>query len=99
VPFSDCIAEATTGYSGQYISPLPVIFLEDAEFFCRTYELQTGKKLLGLIEQVLAQDPRPASQRSRNKCFGMQLWDVNIRWVVEKGQAKVVECQLVKNDV
>lgn len=99
VPFSDCIAEATSGYSGQYISPLPVIFLEDTEFFCRTYELQTGKKLSGLIEQVLAQDPRPASQRNRDKCFGMQLWDVNIRWVVEKGHVKVVECQLVKDDV
>lgn len=99
VPFSDCIADAAAGYSGQLISPLPVCFLEDAELFCKEYEQQTEKNLSGLIEQVLAQDPRPASQRNRYKCFGIQLWDVNIRWVVEKRMVKVVECQRVKNQV
>ena len=96
VPFSDCIADATESYSGKLKSPLPVCFQKEAELFCRKYERQTGKNLSGLIEQVLAQDPRPASQRSRNKCFGIQLWDVNIRWVVEEGQVNVVECEVVK---
>lgn len=95
VPFSDCIADAAAGYSGQCMSPLPVCFLEDAQRFCEEYEQQTGKNLSGLIEQVVAQDPRPASQRSRDKCFGIQLWDVNIRWVVADGQVRVVSCQLV----
>jgi tRNA (adenine37-N6)-methyltransferase len=95
VPFSDCIADAAVGYSGQLISALPVCFQEDAELFCQEYEEKTEKNLSGLIEQVLAQDPRPASQRSRDKCFGMQLWDVNIRWVVENGQVHVVECRRI----
>ncbi len=99
VPFSDCIADAAAGYSGQLISPLPVCFLEDAERFCKEYEQRTGKNLSGLVEQVLAQDPRPASQRTRDKYFGIQLWDVNIRWMVEKGRVKVVECQQRRNQL
>ena len=97
VPFSDCIPDAAAGYSGQQILPLRVCFLKDAELFCREYEEQTGRDLAGLVEQVLAQDPRPASQRHRQKYFGIQLWDVNIRWRVENESVKVIECRLVEN--
>ncbi|WP_339879345.1 hypothetical protein [Pseudidiomarina gelatinasegens] len=45
-----------------------------------------------LIEQVLAQDPRPAYQRegSNNREYGMTLYDVNIRWQVHEQENHVI---------
>ncbi len=45
-----------------------------------------------LIEQVLAQDPRPAYQRegSNNREYGMTLYDVNIRWQVREQENHVI---------
>lgn len=99
VPFCDCIPEALSGYSGISLTPLEVHFSAQAKQFCDQYEQQTGRDLLGLIRQVLAQDPRPASQRQRRKRFGILLWDVNIRWQVEEDGVRVVECsQTGEND-
>ena len=92
VPYSDCVEDASAGYSGQKIASLPVAFTEGARKFCEVYKNETSRDLQGLIEQVLAQDPRPASQRNRDKRFGMQLWEVDIRWRVEDGVVKVLEC-------
>lgn len=95
VPFCDCIPEASTGYSGQQTCPLTVEFSKDAAVFCRQYKQETGRELQVIVEQVLAQDPRPASQRTKNKIFGVQLWDVNIRWRNQHGLVQVVECQRI----
>ena len=93
VPFCDCVPEALAGYSGQRPDPLAVQFSEEAATFCHQYRQQTGRELHDIIEQVLGQDPRPASQRTTSKIFGIQLWDVNIRWVVENDLVTVITCQ------
>ena len=37
--------------------------------------------MLELIEQCLAQDPRPAYQvPDSNRRYGCRLWDVDVRW-------------------
>jgi hypothetical protein len=95
VPFCDCVPEASTGYSGQQRNRLPVQFSEDAAVFCRQYEQETGRELQAIVEQVLGLDPRPASQRTKNKIFGVQLWDVNIRWRKQHGLVQVMECQRI----
>jgi len=45
-----------------------------------------------LIQQVLAQDPRPAYQREHvtDKEYGMSLYDLNIRWTVQNQQNHVI---------
>lgn len=95
IPFCDCIPEASTGYSGQQVNSLVVQFSEEARAFCHQYERQTGRELQIIIGQVLGQDPRPASQRHKDKIFGVQLWDVNIRWTVHHGIVQVIECRVV----
>ncbi len=72
--------------------PVVVTFSSAAGDFCRDYQLQTGRPLARLIEEVLAADPRPASQRGRKKSFGMNLWEVNIRWQADGNRFHVVSC-------
>ncbi|HID03844.1 MAG TPA: tRNA (N6-threonylcarbamoyladenosine(37)-N6)-methyltransferase TrmO, partial [Desulfobacterales bacterium] len=35
------------------------------------------------ICEVLEQDPRPASQRGKQREYGVLLWEMNVRWLVE----------------
>lgn len=45
-----------------------------------------------LIEQCIAQDPRPAYRREEyNERFGMRLYDVNVVWRVKNQEAEVIE--------
>jgi len=95
VPFCDVLEGASSGYSGRISSGLEVEFSDEAQIFCRNYQRQTGRTLHSLISQVLHQDPRPASQRRKKKNFGIQLWDVNVRWRVEGEIFTVTSCSRV----
>ena len=47
----------------------------------RREALRLGEPLVELIEQCLAQDPRPAYQKPEpERRYGAQLWDVDVRW-------------------
>jgi tRNA (adenine37-N6)-methyltransferase len=49
--------------------------------------------LAALIEQVLAQDPRPAYQDDPQRIYGVRLYDYNIRFSVADNHAHVLEIQ------
>lgn len=98
IPYSDAIVDADAGFSGR-AATLEVCWTEAAAAFCRWYAKTTDRDLEGLINQVLEQDPRPASQRSREKCFGIQLWNVNITWRVEGNVVTVLSCYSVMDTV
>ncbi len=94
VPFADCIEEACGGYSAMGLDAVEVCFTYSAASFCQDYCRQTGRDLAGIIEQILHQDPRPANQRQKKVNYGMQLWDVNIRWKVKNNSFEVIECSM-----
>jgi hypothetical protein len=82
LPYTDRIEAATNGWADTDSRAIQVIFTPAAASFGAAYRERTGRALLPLIEEVLRQDPRPASQRRRRTRFAMTLWDVNIRWQV-----------------
>lgn len=93
VPYSDGLAEATCGYA-----PLPagqnrVEFTADVELFLHKYQQATQRNLRELILQTLRNDPRPASQRTVGREFGMLLWNVNVRWRVVDDGFEVFSCE------
>lgn len=88
----DCLPEASKGWLPEEATPLSVEFSRDAENFCREYERQNDCKLGEIIRETLELDPRPGSQRGRKHQFGMQLYEVNIRWEVEGECCKVISC-------
>ena len=48
-----------------------------------------------LIEQVLALDPRPAFHGDPQRVYAVGLDDVEVRWRVEAGEARVVSVRPV----
>lgn len=83
VPWADAIPEATGGFAAEAPKQMPVYFSAQAEQQLEHWR-QTYANLPQLIEQVLAQDPRPAykAKPSSEASFGMSLFDLNIRWQV-----------------
>ncbi len=91
-PYSDSVVEATSSYAGNF-TEVRVEFDIAASRFCDTYRQSTGRDLQSLIQEVLWQDPRPASQKKKRKEFGILLWDVNVRFrvVQEEDQPDLFE--------
>jgi len=99
LPYSDCIGSAIGGYSNSSGLKIEVLFSRESSLFCHSYEQETGRKIRLLIEEMIMQDPRPASQKGGKDRFGMLLWDVNIRWQIKgsKGDRfEVLECLRVR---
>ena len=95
IPYSDAIAEAACGYAREHFADVAVEFTMEAERFCQEYNTRTGRDLSRLITETLRYDPRPASQRTQGREFGMLLWDVNIRWRVEGEGFEVMHCEVM----
>ncbi|MEE4165758.1 MAG: tRNA (N6-threonylcarbamoyladenosine(37)-N6)-methyltransferase TrmO [Desulfocapsaceae bacterium] len=93
IPYSDCLSGATSGWLLDPGEEMEVVFSKKAELFCRVYEQENGRPLTALIREVLAADPRPASQKGQRSGFGMSFWDVNVRWRVSGTTCRVESCE------
>ncbi|MGL1931202.1 MAG: tRNA (N6-threonylcarbamoyladenosine(37)-N6)-methyltransferase TrmO [Desulfotalea sp.] len=82
IAYSDSVPEASSSYAGN-INLMLVSISAEAKIFCDLYKSKTGRDIENLAKEVIAQDPRPASQKGNRKEFGLLLWDVNIRFRVE----------------
>ena len=83
VPYSDMQTDASSGFVSFTKKPVNISFSSEVEEECRQYEEKTGRSLRTLIEEILSQDPRPASQRSKTREYGMLLWEMNVRWLAD----------------
>ncbi len=96
IPYSDSIADAESGFTREVIPEVPVMFTSSAESFCMTYQDQTGRNLRQLVLETLRYDPRPASQRTIGREYGVLLWNVNVRWRVGADGFEVLSCEEVR---
>jgi hypothetical protein len=83
VPYSDKIESSSNGFVQFSENQVVVGFSSEAESSCRDYQQKSGRDLKKLICEVLKQDPRPASQRGKQRKYGMLLWEMNVRWLAE----------------
>ncbi len=90
VPYSDKVDMASSGFVQSGDELITVVYTREAEDACKRYEKTSGRSLHALITELLQQDPRPASQRHKHREYGMQLWDMNIRWLAEESMFTVV---------
>jgi tRNA-Thr(GGU) m(6)t(6)A37 methyltransferase TsaA len=83
IPYSDAITSAQSGYAQQPLVKLSVTFSQQAKKELIIYQRQHSQLSI-LIEQVLAQDPRPAYKGVNIDTaeYGMRLYDLNIKWQV-----------------
>ena len=80
IAYTDSHVDANSGFASNRPAVLNVVWSDDALQVATTYENQHAG-FIQLVEQVLAQDPRPAYVADdEQREYGMQLYDANIRW-------------------
>jgi len=94
IPYTDAIEDAIGGYAELEPETAQVTFSELAQAVLKTRK--EGTMETKVIEQVLAQDPRPAYKKNKadNKEYAVNLFDLNVKFTVEGNFVTVtsIEC-------
>lgn len=89
LPWAESRPEAQTGFAPAPPTCRQVIFSANAE--AALAQRSDGASLRELIEQVLAQDPRPAYREgAEQRCYGMALRDVDVRFYAKLRLEEVI---------
>ncbi|WDU61195.1 tRNA (N6-threonylcarbamoyladenosine(37)-N6)-methyltransferase TrmO [Pseudomonas poae] len=81
VPYADIIDTATNSIASGAPQLIAVQWLKTALHQAQGHAQRLGEPLVELIDQCLAQDPRPAYQTpGPEQEYGAQFWDVDVRW-------------------
>ena len=93
VPYADIIDSASNGIASAAPVLIPVQWADSALQQAHTHALRLQEPLVALIEQCLAQDPRPAYQTpTAEREYGAQFWDLDVRWhYPQPGLIRVLE--------
>ncbi|GFM85920.1 tRNA (N6-threonylcarbamoyladenosine(37)-N6)-methyltransferase TrmO [Pseudomonas cichorii] len=93
VPYADALADATNLIASAAPELIPVHWQDSALAQARQHGQRLGEPLVELIEQCLAQDPRPAYQvPAPERRYGAQFWDMDVRWhYPQPGLIRVLE--------
>ncbi|ROL74737.1 tRNA (N6-threonylcarbamoyladenosine(37)-N6)-methyltransferase TrmO [Pseudomonas vranovensis] len=96
VPYADAVAGATNQMADAPPAPIAVSWSDTALPQAREHALRLAEPLVELIEQCLAQDPRPAYQvPPPERVYGVRFWDVQVRWhYPQPDQIRVLEVVL-----
>jgi tRNA-Thr(GGU) m(6)t(6)A37 methyltransferase TsaA len=93
VPYADSVEDALNTIASAAPMLIPVQWEGSALLQAREHAQRLGEPLVELIEQCLAQDPRPAYQMPTSaRRYGTQLWDLDVRWhYPQNGLIRVLE--------
>jgi len=93
VPYADIVSEARNAIADAPPPAIPVEWSDAALRQAREHALRLDEPVIELIEQCLAQDPRPAYQTpTPERRYGVLFWDVQVRWhYLEPGRIRVLE--------
>ncbi|WP_213876819.1 tRNA (N6-threonylcarbamoyladenosine(37)-N6)-methyltransferase TrmO [Pseudomonas sp. dw_358] len=81
VPYADQVDDAVNAIASAAPQLIEVQWGDGALLQAREHGQRLAEPLVELIEQCLAQDPRPAYQvPAPERVYGAKLWDVDVRW-------------------
>jgi tRNA-Thr(GGU) m(6)t(6)A37 methyltransferase TsaA len=81
VPYADCLPNAVNLIAAAPPALIEVQWATAALNDAQSHGLRLQEPLVALIEQCLAQDPRPAYQQpGPERRYGTRLWDLQVRW-------------------
>ncbi|MCG9696167.1 tRNA (N6-threonylcarbamoyladenosine(37)-N6)-methyltransferase TrmO [Shewanella sp. Isolate11] len=91
IPFSDAITDAKGGIAHEAPILAQVSFSTEALNQLEKYDAERYPKLKNIIQEVLAQDPRPAYKKAKfdPKQYQVALYDLDILWRVQDEQILV----------
>lgn len=96
IPYSDAITNVQADFAQQKPESLMDVHFTEAVTQDLTQFVQQFPDLKVLIEQVLAQDPRPAYKKDKidTKNYGIRLYDFNIMWrLISASEIEVYQLQ------
>lgn len=93
VPYADCVHTARNDMASSAPALIAVHWVDSALLQAHEHAARLAEPLVQLIEQCLAQDPRPAYQKpAPEREYGARLWDVDVRWhYPQAGVIRVLE--------
>lgn len=93
VPYADIVTDASNRMADAAPALIPVQWNDAALMQAREHALRLDEPLVELIDQCLAQDPRPAYQvPAPERVYGAQFWDLDVRWhYPQAGLIRVLE--------
>ena len=81
VPYADSLPFARNAIAEAPPAAIAVHWSTEARLQAEDHARRLGEPLVELIEQCLAQDPRPAYQQpTPERRYGVHFWDVQVRW-------------------
>ncbi|WP_416422884.1 tRNA (N6-threonylcarbamoyladenosine(37)-N6)-methyltransferase TrmO [Pseudomonas sp. App30] len=81
VPYADSLPHARNDMAGEAPAAIAVTWADSALLQAHAHATRLAEPLVALIEQCLAQDPRPAYQvPAPEREYGVRFWDVEVRW-------------------
>jgi tRNA-Thr(GGU) m(6)t(6)A37 methyltransferase TsaA len=81
VPYADSLPNAHNGMAAEAPAQIPVTWNPVAWQAAREHAERLQQPVIELIEQCLAQDPKPAYQRpTAERHYGVRFWDLDVRW-------------------
>jgi tRNA-Thr(GGU) m(6)t(6)A37 methyltransferase TsaA len=81
LPYADIVPQASNALADGAPELITVNWQQQALEQAQQHALRLQEPLVALIEQCLAQDPRPAYQQpTPERHYGVQFWDVDVRW-------------------
>ncbi|MDH5393925.1 MAG: tRNA (N6-threonylcarbamoyladenosine(37)-N6)-methyltransferase TrmO [Gammaproteobacteria bacterium] len=89
IGYADSVTNSHAAYAQQRPEPVLAVKLSQQAkgFICNVKEQYP--LLEKVIRETISLDPRPGYVDSEDKVYGLNLYDLNIKWTVEKGQAEV----------
>jgi len=88
VPYADSITTATNNLAEEAPALISVSWDKGVLELAQQHGLRLEADVVTLIEQCLAQDPKPAYQTpTPERIYGVRLWDFNVLWCYPKPQA------------
>ncbi|MFI9653355.1 tRNA (N6-threonylcarbamoyladenosine(37)-N6)-methyltransferase TrmO [Guyparkeria sp. GHLCS8-2] len=86
VPYADCPADSRGGWASAPPERLAVVWGAAEPWLD-----QLSPERIALIEQTLAQDPRPAFHDDPERVYGMRIEEIDVRFVVREHRAEIRE--------
>lgn len=81
VPYADALTDASNSMADAAPELIPVSWADVALQQAQLHAQRLQQPVVELIEQCLAQDPKPAYQRpDASREYAVQLWDIDVRW-------------------
>jgi len=81
IPYADSLPHAHNALAEAAPTPVPVDWTASALQQAKAEARRLQQPLVELIEQCLAQDPKPAYQQPEpEREYGVRFWDINVRW-------------------